>query len=235
MNVFLSKKSKLIIIFSIIIILIFTTTSSIFKWYFDSVTPNINEIVVTKLEKVVYEILTSELNTKEINENNMLVLTKNKDGEIITVDYDLKKAYEINNNINNSIRKSINNLNNSTLRNSEFENINNSLFINIPLFINSKYSIISSLGPSIPIKIDFVDTIMTNLKTKVTSYGMNNSLAEIYVVTEVKIKIITPVTSKEIVINYDILIDATMINGRIPMFYGSDITSESNILDVPLK
>ncbi len=235
MNIFLSKKSKILIIIILLCTAIFATTGSIFNWYFTSLTPNINKVVTFKLEKIVYQILTSELNTKVVDQTDLLILNKNNDGEIITVDYDLDKAYIINNNINTSIRNSINNLSSGDLENSEFIMVNGNMYIEEPLLINSKFTIISALGPQIPIKINFVDTVVTNLKTKITSYGLNNALTELYVTTSVKVNIITPVTNEEIKIDYDILIDAAMINGRVPTFYGSSITSESNILDIPLE
>ncbi len=238
MRVFLSKKNKILLIILLILGSIFSTTSSLLNWYLTSLTPVINILVKNKLEKITYEIITDKINTDLINESNLrdvLIITKNADGEILTVDYNLEKAYTVNNMINNSVRNSITNLEVGDFANSEFLLAEDSVYINVPMFINSNLAILASLGPKIPVKINFIGTIITNLKTKITSYGLNNVLNEIYVSIEIHELITTPVSEEAIIINYDILIDATMINGRVPTFYGNEITAESNILDIPLS
>ncbi len=208
------------------------------NWYLKSVTPKINILVQNKLEKITYEIITDKINTDLINESNLkdvLIITKNSAGEILTVDYNLEKAYTVNNMINNSVRNSITNLETGNFANSEFKLAEDSVYINVPLFINSDFAIISSLGPQIPIKINFIGTIITNLKSKITSYGLNNVLNEIYVSIEIEELITTPVSEEPIKLSYDILIDATMINGRVPTFFGDEIISESSILDIPIS
>ena len=68
----------------------------------------------------------------------------------------------------------------------------------------------------------------TNLKTDVSSYGMNNSLAQISAEINVVESIITPIDSKDINLNYNILLDSKLINGRVPAYYnGSTISKQS--------
>ncbi len=229
---------KILYVLLAFIICVGVTTQSIFIWYLEKVTPKINQIVVAKLEKITYEIITDKINTDLINENNLkdiIHITKNNEGEILTVDYNLEKAYSVNNTINNSIRNSLNHLETGALQNSEFLVGDNSIYIHEPLFVASDYALLSNFGPKIPIKISFIGTIVTNLETRITSYGLNNVLNEIYVKVEISELITTPTTSHTIKLEYDILIDATMINGRVPSFYGGEITTESNILDIPLE
>ncbi len=231
MKIILKNYIKYIIV--LIIFFIFINTFNITNWYLKKITPKINEVVEKKLEKVTYEIITDKINTDLINENNLrdvLVITKNKDGEILTVDYNLEKAYSVNNMINESIRNSITNLELGTLKNSEFFLGEDSMYINPPLFISSDYPIISALGPKIPIKVSFIGTVVTNLKTKITSYGLNNVLNEIYVNVEITETLTTPVTHENVKLVYDILIDATMINGRVPSYYGNELIKETPIV-----
>lgn len=221
-----------------IIFLIILVTFNIMNWYLSEITPKINELVIAKLEKVTYEIITDKINTDLINENNLkdvLIITKNSDGEILTVDYNLEKAYSVNNMINESIRNSITDLELGTLENSEFYLGENSMYINTSLFVSSDYVILSALGPKIPIKVSFIGTVVTNLKTKITSYGLNNVLNEIYVTVEITELITTPVASETVNLEYDILIDATMINGRVPSYYGSELITQSSIVESSIE
>lgn len=235
MNVFFKDYIKIILL--MIIILTVTLTINLLSWYLSEITPKINEVVIAKLEKVTYEIITDKINTDLINENNLrdiLIISKNNSGEIITVDYNLEKAYMVNNKINESIRNSITDLELGVLQSSEFYLGVNSMYINTPLFVASDYIILSVMGPKIPIKITFIGTVVTNLKTKITSYGINNVLNEIYVTVEITELITSPIANQTIKLEYDILIDATMINGRVPSFYGSEFITQSAIVDMPL-
>lgn len=236
MKVFLSNKVRwLLLIYSILIIF---SVINMLNWYLSSLTPKIEDLIVAKLEKTSYEIITNKINTDLINEKNLkdvLYITKNSQGEILTVDYNLEKAYQVNNMINNSVRTSLTNLEYGSLNNSEFIQGKSNIYIMVPMLINTNYIILSSLGPKIPIKISFIGNVITNLKTLITSYGMNNVLNEVYVTVEITLLVTSPVHEKEIKINYEILIDATMINGRVPTFYGSEIIKESSILDIPIE
>lgn len=218
-------------IFFIFCFIIYSCVNNLLVWYLDSVTPKINTIVYAKLEKITYEIITDKINTDLINENNLrdvLLITKNDEGEILTVDYNLEKAYRVNNMINNSVVASITNLSDGLLLTDEFFLGEDSIYINQPLFINSNYVILSALGPQVPIKVSFIGTVVTNLKTKITSYGLNNVLNELYVTVLISEIVTTPLNSEKLFIEYDILIDATMINGRVPSYFGSEYITESN-------
>ncbi len=231
---FKDKKSKIIFILLLFLIGVISTTCSILNWYLIKVTPKVYIVIENKLEKTTYEIITNEVNTQLVTEKNLkdiLIITKNDEGEILSVDFNLEKAYSVNNMINNSIINSIDNLDAGDFENTEFKMAKNSMYIDVPLFIASEYVIISSLGPDIPIRVDFIGTVVTNLKTKITSYGLNNVLNELYVSVQITQLITTPVTEKEVQINYDILIDATLINGRVPSFYGGELIKEGSILN----
>ncbi|MFI3261076.1 MAG: sporulation protein YunB [bacterium] len=229
------KQKKFInYIYLFLIFLNIIIVTKLFNWYIESVTPNINMVVKAKLEKITYEIITDKINTDLINENNLkdvLTITKNEEGEILTVDYNLEKAYTVNNMINNSVISSISNLSEGKLKSDEFYLGKDSIYILEPLFINSNYVILSSFGPYIPIKVSFIGTVVTNLKTKITSYGLNNVLNELYVTIEISELITTPLSSEIIKIEYDILIDASMINGRVPSYFGNEFIKESSVID----
>ena len=103
----------------------------------------------------------------------------------------------------------------------------------MPLFINSKSMFLSNLGPNIYIPINFVGSVLTNIKTKITDYGINNALVEIYVTIVLETNLISPVVDEMSKINYDVLVASAVINGRVPSVYGGLIESKSGSLSVP--
>ena len=85
------------------------------------------------------------------------------------------------------------------------------------------------------ILINFVGSVLTNIKTKITDYGINNALVEIYVTVVLQTDLISPVVEKENKIDYDVLIASAVINGRVPEIYGGLIQSKSNSLSIPIE
>ena len=73
-------------------------------------------------------------------------------------------------------------------------------------------------------------SVLTNIKTKITDYGINNALVEIYVTVVLDTNLISPVVEKSSKIDYDVLVASTVVNGRVPEVYGGLIQSKSNSL-----
>jgi len=115
------------------------------------------------------------------------------------------------------------------------ENGKDGLLLNVPIFLGSNNIFLNNLGPKIPIIINFNGSLLTNIKTKVTNYGLNNALLEIYITVEIEKLIITPVVKDKEKFYYDILIGAVVVNGTVPNFYGGTYENSSNILDIPLS
>ena len=110
--------------------------------------------------------------------------------------------------------------------NTEAHSLNKGIMIEVPFFLNSNWSLLTNLGPRIPVKIELIGSVKTNIKTNVKNYGINNALVEIYSVTTININIVTPGKSQDYILDYDILLDTKLVEGRVPYLYGSNFTSE---------
>ena len=86
---------------------------------------------------------------------------------------------------------------------------------------------LSNLGPIIPIKMSFLGHVNSSLKTRVTSYGINNLYLEIYVHVEVKERISLPRSSKDVTIGIDAPLSIKIISGVVPEYYGGIIDKNS--------
>ncbi|MEG0994898.1 MAG: sporulation protein YunB, partial [Bacilli bacterium] len=70
------------------------------------------------------------------------------------------------------------------------------------------------------------------IKTKVSSYGINDVLMEIIVHVEVSQKMLLPTYADNVVIYQDIPIGYKMIKGQIPNYYfESGFSKDSNVLE----
>ena len=213
----------------------------IFNTYGNSIANNTELLIDQKLDKIIYQffsdLITNDIIKKE-NIKDILLITKNNNDEILMVNYDLEKSYKILTNISKVLKEGINDLEKGKV-NLQFDDEyvsggKNGLVLNIPMFINSRNIFINNIGPKIPVLVNFNETLLTNLKTKVTNYGFNNALLEIYVTVELQKLIITPIKKYDDKFYYEILISALVINGSVPKFYGKNYESASSILDIPI-
>ena len=60
------------------------------------------------------------------------------------------------------------------------------------------------MGYKVPVKIRLNSSLLTGFSTKVSNYGINNALVELYLNVDIKSMIITPVVSEEIKDNYSV-------------------------------
>ena len=218
-------KRKYYIIINILLILFFTILFIMI--YSEKSITKLNLISEQFLQKKFFNTLNDTV-YKSISENkidDVLEIYKNNEGEILYVDYNLNKSYELLNNVTTIIKKSLN---------SEFD-LNEGMTFKVPFLVGSKNPFISNLGPKITIKINYINSILTNVYTKITNYGLNNALVEAYIKITIEGKIVTPVSDENKSISYDLLISSKIINGRIPEFYGNYLTSNSSIFDVPIN
>lgn len=241
MRMRIRKNYRISRIIILIIILIFFFTYTLYSIYNKKITPKIIDVAEMKLQKFTESFLSNNIGYDILNDEiikDILVINKNNDGEILYVDYNLDQAYLVLDIVTKKLDSLINDLENGQVENLDDANIENSkygLVMKIPMFIASDYALMANMGPTIYLKINFTGSILTNIKSKITNYGMNNALVELYVTIKINEELMAPVVNKTLNIEYDVLIASQVINGRIPEYYGGLITGTSNILSIPIE
>lgn len=71
-----------------------------------------------------------------------------------------------------------------------------------------------------PFKIKIVGNALSNIKTDLTSYGINNALIKAYIEVNVNMEVILPFISKIVNIKTEVPVMMKIINGYIPEVYG---------------
>ena len=213
------KKIKRFYYYLINVFLIFFCAIFLFELYSHKSSKKIEKVSQVYFEKEIYNYLNSI--NRQVIIDDILQIYKNNDGEILYVDYNMSNIYKLLENITKEIKNKLNK--------KEY------FLIKLPFFIGSDNIFLSNIGPKITIKIYFVDSLLTNVYSKITNYGMNNALIESYLKISITGKITTPVGSSDKVVDYNVLIASKVINGRVPLYYGGYIHTDSNILDIPIK
>ena len=162
---------------------------------------------------------------------DLLVITKNNNDEILYVDFNLDKAYKILDTVSTVLTTSLNALENGEIsmayKDDNFSRSTNGMILSVPLGSTLKSTYFYNLGPKIPVKINYIGSILTNLQTKVTNYGLNNALVEVFVYIELSNQIMTPFKTKNLKLEYDAVIASMMIEGEVPEFYNGSIEKTS--------
>lgn len=221
-----TKRNKGFILLIIIVISI-----NAFLMYFSyskKASPKIVAIAKVKIEKYISDILSNKISYDILNKQsleNILIINKNNQDEILYVDYNLDKAYEALKVITDCLHKEINDY-----ETAEIKNMNNFKVLKLPLFINSNNIFIVNQGPKIYVKFKPIGTMLTNIKSKITDYGLNNALVELYVTLNITQNIISPVIKEDISFEYNVLIASKVINGKVPIMYGLEMENKSNIV-----
>lgn len=234
------KKLKISKVIYMEVALIFFFTGFLFYIYNKVTSPKLIEAADIKLNEFMESFLSNNINYDLLKDdviNDIIVINKNDDGEILYVTYDMNQAYYALEVVTQELETAI-----GTLENGDGEvnskNIalgKNGIALKLPFLVGASSMLIASFGPKIYVPINFVGSVLTNIKTKITDYGINNALVEIYVTVELKTNLIAPVNTSTKKINYDVLVASTVINGRVPKVYGGIIESKSSSLGIPLE
>ena len=90
----------------------------------------------------------------------------------------------------------------------------------------------SQIGPKIPVIINLENSVFTNVSTKVTDYGLNNALLNVVLEVKLGYQIITPLQEEKKTLEYELLISSSVIEGKVPNFYGGSMESKSTFFEV---
>lgn len=200
---------------------------------------SIAESSINKLnESILMQYRVSDVYQK-IDLEDMILITKNNNGEIIAVDFQLESAYRALSLITNYLKQ---NLENKMVRqkilkfyNDDLSSELDSIILTIPMGMASDEIFLVNLGPRIPVKINYMGYLATSVRIKLEDYGINTILISLYIDCSITNEFIVPNIQKEINNGYSILLASKIIQGTVPDYYGGTWETKSNILNVPIN
>lgn len=179
----------------------------------------IQELSSLILNQTVISIIDSDIDI-----NSLIIIKKNKNDEIIGLDFDTYKT--------NKIMASANEIIMQNIKTIENENINmqkntEGLIFKVPLGVTHGISSLVYLSPKIPIKINIIANTFNEIKTEVKEYGINNSLVEIKLECTLNMQVILPFQVKNIKIQKLMPLSTKIIQGKIPEYYGGTFAAST--------
>ena len=189
--------------------------------------PVIMSYASVQTEKIGIEVLRST-GINELNEllenNNLFEMIKNNNGEIESIDFNasiINDALQI---IAKNVRKRLKevekgkNLPDEIYESVMDKKLKNGIIYEVPVGVVFGNSIFSNIGPKIPVKIKYSGNVGLDVKTRVSEYGINSALIEVYVLVEVTQKTILPFQSKDVKIKSEIPIVIKVVKGSVPYY-----------------
>lgn len=215
------KRKKHIIVFIILFILIsFTITIYIFNILSSRILEYSKSYIKAEGDKI-FKDASKKINTYD--KNNLIRVIRNDNSEIVMIDFDIKKTNKILDTLVNNIDLKLDNIDKNNYK------------VYVPLGIVSNNSIISNMGPKVPIKINVIGSSYGNVKTKVREYGINSVLLEIYVEVRMNLEYNLALKKVEEKCNYTSLIASKVISGKIPDYYEGVERSASSAINIPFR
>ena len=233
-------KKKNIIIITIIFIIIIVV--SMLKYISNNINPILLEYAkeeATRLSSIILNSATKK-NINSFNTDDLFIITKEKDN-IKTIDFNSKEVNNLLTNITYCIQDYFKKIEEGNLSNLELEYFNyynkdklkKGIIYEIPIGVLSNNSVLANLGPKIPVRINLYGEVISKIETKITNYGINNALIEVFVNINIKTRVILPFTSEIDDISIKVPIAIKLIEGNVPNYYG--ISDSSKSFSIPLE
>lgn len=164
---------------------------------------------------------------KKVNESSLYTIEKNNNGEIESIDFNTSVLNETLGIVAIEARKKLKSLEEGKGLPKEFykdildKKLNKGIIYEVPMGIGFGNPLLSSIGPKIPVKIEYAGNVALDVKTKVSQYGINSALIEVYIKVEVTQRTILPFQSKDTKITSEIPIIMKVVKGSVPNLYNS--------------
>lgn len=235
-NIFIATLLLCVIITIIVLKIISIRVSPILMNYAELETKKLSSIVINR---AVNKQLANGMNIDE-----MFNIIKNDNGEIATIDFNPAIVNKVLNTTTNVVLINLKAIEEGNidfielpdiLISNDKDKLKNGIIYEIPLGTITNSGFLSNLGPKIPIKLNIIGSVESNVKTNIKEYGINNALVEIYIRISVTEQINVPFISKRVTVTSDIPVALKVIQGSVPKYYGGTLSKQSNILSIPIE
>ncbi len=177
-------------------------------------------------------------------DNNIFDVTFNEKNEIQMIDFRAKEVNQLLKQTTIKVQKRLVDLENgktdqleiaNTFKGIKFKEIKKGVVCEVPMGALFSNSIVANNGPIFPIKLNFIGEVVTNLKTKVETYGINSIYLEVSIHVEVEERITMPQFTDSSKIQVDIPLTVKVIQGSIPNYYLSSLEKDSSLFSLPIE
>lgn len=214
----------------------------------NKLTPTLINYAEVEMKRFSGLIINKAISNYALNNDNiddLFIITKDNDGVIKTIDFNpimvnkllAKITEDIQINLKNIINGNVDSLTDTTNLLSSYDEskLKKGIIFEIPSGIVFKNALLSNLGPRIPVRLNLIGDVVSNINTKITNYGINNAMMEVNVNIELNEQVILPFVTKQITHTTQVPISIKLIQGIVPNYYFNGIDKNSPNLAIPME
>ncbi len=211
--------------FLLICIIILVLSFFIINFIDKKVAPIMMDYSKGEIKRIASIIINRSIRDDLLNDGILdeLFIVKKKDDEIVSITLDSFIVNKITNRISDACEDNLRKIEKGKYDELKKEfNIGEENFL-IPSGIIFTNSILSNIGPKIPIRLKIIGNVTSGIKPDVKEYGINNSLITISVEIKVELMVILPLSTDYVSITNYVPIVIKLIQGKVPEIYGSNL------------
>ncbi len=95
----------------------------------------------------------------------------------------------------------------------------NGIVYHVPLGMATGMTLLSNLGPDIPVRLQILGDVTSNVETKIIPSGINNTYIEAYINVKVHMNVIIPLKEEPIEVSYAVKVGDLFHPGKVPQYY----------------
>lgn len=223
-----------VLVFIIIILLFKIINERINPILFDYATLESRKFASIIINKAIEKNVATDLVIEDL-----YIVSKKENNEITSVDFNPAIVNKVLTKVTSSVQMNLKNLEEGNLDLLEAsddvliyydkENLKKGIIFRIPSGIVFNNSLLTNIGPKIPVRFTLVGDVLSGINTKVTNYGINNALLEVSVNIKLTLKVILPISTKEVNVETNVPIVIKMIQGNVPNYYSNGLNSNFSI------
>lgn len=187
------------------------------------------ELEARKLASTVINASVQNNISNNIDNDKLFLISKDNNDNIKDINFNTSYVNEILYNVTKDIENNLKKIesgniqdltfNKEALEGYDLDKMKKGIIYQITTGALFNNALLSNIGPKIPVKISLVGDIVSNVKTDITDYGINNVLIEIKIKVCVTEKVLLPITSNNITLEAEIPIAIKLVQGIVPEYY----------------
>lgn len=236
------KKKNNMLVFIVLFIFVSIISFSFINYYSNKALPLLMTYAEAETKKLIILVINKAV-TKQINNvdiNDIFEVTYNNAGEVILVDFNSKRTSIALSTITSLVELNLRAIEEGKIDMLELpdnsldafnkELLDKGVILEVPLGVVSNSTLLSNLGPKVPVKLSIIGDVSSGFSTEVEEYGINNALIKLFIDVEVNARVVMPFMGEDISISASIPIAMKVIQGKIPEYYLNGFTTKSNII-----
>ena len=211
----------------LLLFIIFLIAYSFYQEY-QKIIPKAKEYGKIEVEKFVNVVVNHASLSYHKDRDEMIIVERDDQGDIISVDFDLLEINEMANELVYEIETHLNYIINGEYETVEQDvyatmiehvNKNKGIVANLPLSSLTNNPILSYLGLKIPIKYEMISNVKSDILTDIQNYGINHVIVRIEIKLIIQQNVVSPLFSEPCIFEYDYPLLVKLVNGSVPDYY----------------